>query len=120
MHLVPASTGQLVTIVLVINSFDGDETAFAYIGGTAAITAMSIQSAISHQLILFSDFKDPIYPSHMLRRYSPPTSYSAWLICPRLWVFTASIKEANTFRRSRAVACNPRSPAPANPFRLPR
>ena len=44
-------------------------------------------------------------PDYMLRRYSPPTSYSAWLICPREWVFTACISAAKTFLRSRAVFC---------------
>lgn len=42
---------------------------------------------------------------YMFRRYSPPTSYSAWLICPRLCVLTASISASNTLRRSRAVRC---------------
>src|SRR5207342_2791874 len=42
---------------------------------------------------------------YMLRRYSPPTSYNAWLICPSECVFTASISEAKTFWRSRAVFC---------------
>jgi len=42
---------------------------------------------------------------HMLRRYSPPTSYRAWLIWPRLCVFTASTRATNTLRRSRAAFC---------------
>lgn len=42
---------------------------------------------------------------YMLRRYSPPTSYSAWLIWPSECVFTASMSAANTLRRSRAVSC---------------
>ena len=41
---------------------------------------------------------------HMFRLYSPPTSYSAWLICPRLWVLTASTRAAKTFPRLRAVS----------------
>src|SRR5690348_4014428 len=39
--------------------------------------------------------------AYMFRRYSPPTSYSAWLIWPSEWVFTASISAAKTFLRSR-------------------
>jgi hypothetical protein len=28
---------------------------------------------------------------------TPPTSYNAWPICLRLWVFTASIRASNVF-----------------------
>src|SRR5699024_5310831 len=48
---------------------------------------------------------DMVSGDHMFRRYSPPTSYKAWLICPSEWVLTASIRAANTFLRSRAVFC---------------
>src|SRR6185312_15546345 len=43
--------------------------------------------------------------SHIFRRYSPPTSYNAWLICPSELYFTASTNCSNTFFRSRAVSC---------------
>src|SRR5690606_5879120 len=42
--------------------------------------------------------------TYMFRRYSPPTSYNAWLIWPSEWVLTASISASNTLRRSRAVS----------------
>ena len=43
---------------------------------------------------------------YMLRRYSPPTSYSAWLICPSELYLTACISCSNRLRRSRAVVCS--------------
>ena len=54
---------------------------------------------------LWRVFLCAIAAAYMFRRYSPPTSYNAWLICPRLCVFTASTSAANTLRRSRAVRC---------------
>src|SRR5579875_1196970 len=42
----------------------------------------------------------------------PPISYSAWLIYPRLWVFTASVRASKTLRRSRAVSWRYRRPWP--------
>jgi len=47
----------------------------------------------------------PQRQAYMLRRYSPPTSYSAWLIWPRLLYFTASSSDSKMFLRSRAVRC---------------
>ena len=43
--------------------------------------------------------------SYMLRRYSPPTSYSAEEICPSELLFTVSISSAKVLPRSRATAC---------------
>src|SRR5690606_9319323 len=76
---------------------------------------------------LHIDETDYLHPSpcqseithYIFRRYSPPTSYSAWLICPRLCVFTASTRLSNTLRRSRAVACSSRSASSPIGFRLP-
>jgi len=43
---------------------------------------------------------------YMFRRYSPPTSYNEWDICPSDTNFTVSTCEAKMFFRSRAVCCN--------------
>ena len=43
--------------------------------------------------------------SYIFRRYSPPTSYSAWLIWPSEQVLTASINASKVLPRARATAC---------------
>ena len=43
---------------------------------------------------------------YMLRRYWPPTSYSAVVICPSEQYFTASTSTANTLPFSMTVCCS--------------
>jgi len=76
-----------------------------------------VRSAVIHEHLFFLGLGDEVADrnyilvlkphrsplDHMFRRYSPPTSYRAWLIWPSECVFTASINAANTFWRSRAV-----------------
>lgn len=50
-------------------------------------------------------------PRYIFRRYSPPTSYRAWLICPSELYFTASIRRSKMFLRSRAACCRAGSAA---------
>lgn len=52
---------------------------------------------------------------HMLRRYCPPTSNSAFVICPRLHTRTASISTANTLPLSMTACCRRFSMAGASP-----
>ena len=47
-----------------------------------------------------------VCPLHyMLRRYWPPTSNSAWVICPSEHTRTASISTSNTFLLSITACC---------------
>jgi hypothetical protein len=44
--------------------------------------------------------------SYILRRYCPPTSNMAWVICPKEQTFTADIRASNKLPFSTATCCN--------------